>query len=243
MNKTTLLLTTLVSASALAQENTPPPPPPPQRVDSPVRAEAPVMTEQDPGGRVRWGVSGNLGWFVPHSAFTLGAEGKIGYQVSNLFSAYGILGGTFGFGFGGTASSTGGSVGIVGVGYYFVGAVAELMFADIFYVGGGALLAGGGYGVAGISAGTGGGSVTAIAAGGFAPGLDVRLGLGLGRTQPAPSFRRGGFNLGLDAKILFHPNTSVTRVEGSSGGGSVNVVTNELSVSVTPMLTLGYDMR
>ncbi len=244
----TLLLTALVSASVFAQDLSAPPPPPPQpppaaAPGSPVRPMDSPMLEEDPGGRIRWGVSGNLGWYMPYPAFTLGAEGRIGYQVSNIFSAYAIVGVTGGFGFGGSVTSTGGSASVTGISYVYFGAIAEAMFADIFYVGGGPVIATGGLGIAGISASSNGGTITALAHGGAMPGLDLRLGLGLGRPHGAPSFRRGGFNLGLNVLMLLHPDTVVTRVTGDSMGGSVNVKTNELIFTATPMVQLGYDWR
>jgi hypothetical protein len=248
MNRT-LLLTALVSASAFAQETmTPPPSPPPQTPPSatpapPIRPPDSPMLEEDPGGRIRWGVSGNLGWHIPYPAFTLGAEGRIGYQVSNIFSAYAIVGVTGGFGFGGSANSSGASASITGLSYYYFGAIAEAMFADIFYVGGGPVIASGGLGIAGLSVGNGGAGITAVADSGVMPGFDLRLGLGLGRPHPGPSFRRGGFNLGLNVLMLLHPDTVVTRIQGDSMGGSVSVNTNELVFTATPMVQLGYDWR
>lgn len=245
MNKT-LLLTALVSASAFAQE-TPPPPPPQPAADQPVMAANPTImpTEMvsDPGGRVRWGVSGNLGWHLPYSAFTIGAEGRIGYQVSNLFGAYAILGVTGGFGFGGTATTTGGSVSVTGLSRWYVGGIAEIMLGDLFYVGAGPVLANGAMGIVGLSAGTTGGGISAVVDGGLMPGLDIRLGLGLGRPKGPPSFRRGGFNLGVNVLMLLHPDTTVTRVQGDVNGGSISVDTKELVFTATPMLMLGYDAR
>ncbi len=243
MNKT-LLLTALVSASAFAQEAMPPPPPPPppQPVAmAPAPADAPM---EDPGGRVRWGVSGNLGWHIPQSAFTIGAEGRIGYQISNMFSAYAILGGTAGFGIGASVSVTGASASITALSYYYLGAIAEFMFGNLFYVGAGPVIANGGLvGVSGSGSTTGNSEAMAIAHGGPMPGLDLRLGLGLGRQHPAPSFRRGGFNIGLDALILLHPNSTVIREKTVNGTSQGSITTNELAVTVTPMLTLGYDGR
>ena len=95
MNKT-LLLTALVSASALAQEApppSPPPEPPPAAPAPPPDAPVAMPMDTDPGGRVRWGVSGNLGWHLPQSAFTFGGEGRIGYQITNMLGAYAIVGG------------------------------------------------------------------------------------------------------------------------------------------------------
>ncbi len=192
---------------------------------------------------MRWGVSGNLGWHIPQSAFTFGAEGRIGYQISNMIGAYAIVGGTVGLGIGGNITGSGASVSVTAISYYYFGAIAEFMFGDLFYVGGGPVLANGALAGVSASGGTSGGGVTTVVDAGLMPGLDLRLGLGLGRPHPAPSFRRGGFNLGVNALILLHPDTIVGRVSGGTGGGSVEVKTNELTVTVTPMLMLGYDSR
>lgn len=241
----TILLTALVSASAFAQEVTPPPPPPPAPLTA-TPADAPLVDEEDPGGRVRWGVSGNLGWHIPQSAFTFGAEGRIGYQLSNMFSAYAVVGGTVGLGFALNANIEGANVGVTALSYYYFGAIAEVMLADLFYVGGGPVLASGAF-VGASGAGNSGGvaEVRTTVAAGLKPALDLRLGLGLGRTRPAPSYRRGGFNLGLDALILFHPNavTTTLRADGPNGSAGASIVTNGLAVSVVPMLMLGYDAR
>lgn len=241
MNKT-LLLAALVSASAFAQETPPPPPeaPPPAPVAVAPVADAPV---EDPGGRVRWGVSAGLGWHLPQSAFTVGAEGRIGYQISNMFGAYAVIGGTGGFGIGGSVSGSGASVSITALSYWYLGGIAELMLGNLFYVGGGPVLANGALAGVSTSASTSGASVTTVVAAGWKPGLDLRLGLGFGKPRPG-SFRRGGFNLGVDALILFHPDAIVGRVQGSSNGtAGVEVKTTELAVTVTPMLTFGYDAR
>jgi|GEM_PF-2667203 hypothetical protein len=244
MNKT-LLLTALVSASAFAQEAMPPPPPPPPPQPiavAPAPADAPM---EDPGGRVRWGVSGNLGWHIPTPAFTLGAEGRIGYQVSNMFSAYAVLGGTFGLGFGVSTSVNGASVTATVLSYWYFGALAELMLGNLFYVAGGPILANGVYATALVGASSEGrAQVANVTAAGWKPGIDIRLGLGLGRQHPAPSFRRGGFNIGLDALILFHPNSIITTVTADANGNAgAGVTTNGLTASVVPMLMLGYDGR
>ncbi|MFZ5441034.1 MAG: hypothetical protein ACOZQL_13585 [Myxococcota bacterium] len=192
---------------------------------------------------MRWGVSGNLGWHLPQSAFTIGAEGRIGYQVSNIFSAYAVIGATGGFGIGANVSATSASVSVTALSYWYFGALAEAMFGNLFYVAGGPVLASGA--LAGVAAGggTGGAQVTTVVAAGWKPGIDVRLGMGFGRPNPT-TFRRGGFNLGLDALVLFHPDALVGRVQANSDGSAgAEVKTNELAVTVTPMLMLGYDSR
>lgn len=245
MNKTTLLLTALVSASALAQETPPPAPPPAAPAAAP--APAPSVVDHpiggDPGGRVRWGISANFGWFIPHPAFTFGGEARVGYQISNMLSAFVIGGGTIGFGGGANLGVTPSSVWAIGIYYGYVGAVAELIFGDLFYVGGGPVVGFGGYALGGVSAGAGQAAVTAAVATGAAPGLDIRLGLGFGRPHDAPSFRRGGFNLGLAGKLLFHPNTAVARVDANGNSVGASGGQGELTVTFTPMVTLGYDGR
>lgn len=246
--RNSLLLTALVSASAFAQE-TPPPPPPPLPPPQPVAVASPVSRPmdapmEDPGGRVRWGVSGNLGWHIPQSAFTFGAEGRIGYQVSNLFSAYAIVGGTVGLGIGGSVNTTGASVSITALSYYYFGAIGEVMLGDLFYFGGGPVLANGALAGVSASGGTGGAGVTTVVDTGLMPGLDLRLGLGLGRPHGPPSFRRGGFNLGINALILLHPDTTVGRASVNADGTlGAEIKSNELIATVTPMLMLGYDAR
>ena len=242
--KTTLLLTALMSASALAQEPAPPPPPPPQPIVS-RPADAPMLTDQDPGGRFRWGVSGNIGWNIPTPAFVGGAEVHLGWQLSNMFSVYGILGTHFGLGF--NASVTGSSArgGITAFGAYYGGAIAEIMLADVFYVGGGALAGSGGFAGIQVGANTSGGqSVQTLAQGGFMFGFDARLGLNFSKPHPAPSFRRGGFNFGIDVMAILRPNTViVTESSDASGNFAAGVTTNTLTATVMPMLTLGYDAR
>lgn len=196
---------------------------------------------EDPGGRIRWGVSGNLGWHIP-SAFAFGAEGRVGYQFTNLFSAYGLLGGTTGVGLGWNAPGAPPSARVSGLGHFYVGAIGELIIADSFYLGGGLFGAAGGLAIVNGSAIPGGVETTAIGAGGFMPGVDLRLGFAFGRAR-GHSFRRGGFNIGLDLRMLFYPDAVVvrTRYDGSSVGAAVE--TKELTTTFIPMLMLGYDSR
>ena len=238
MKRLALLAVSLSALSAFAQEIQAPPPAPPPSVP----ADAPV---EDPGGRIRWGVSGNLGWNFPSPAFTLGAEGRIGWQISNAFSAYAIVGGTAGIGLGVNAGINGAAVSVTALSYWYLGAIAELMLGNLFYVGGGVVGASSSYVGAVVSATADGrAKESVLTSTGFAPGLDLRLGLGFGRQQPAPSFRRGGFNLGIDAMMLFHPNTTIATVEADANGNAgATVTTTGLSVNVVPMLTLGYDWR
>lgn len=242
--KKTLVLAALVSSAAFAQETPPPPPMPPPTAAAPApAADAPM---EDTGGRVRWGLSANIGWHAPSPALTFGGEGKIGYVFSNLFNAYAVIGGTVGLGFGVNTSVQGASVSLTAISYYYFGAIAELMFGNLFYVGAGPIFASGAYVGASVGADAAGvAEVSNITSAGFKPGVDLRLGLGFGRPKGPPSFRRGGFNLGLDAMMLFHPNSIITTVkaDGPNGTAGASVTTNGLTVSVVPMLTLGYESR
>lgn len=239
--KKLLLVAALASTAALAQE-TPPPPPPPQ----PVVQAAPAEPEVDQGGRVRWGLNANLGWHIPSPALTLGAEGKIGYVFSNLFNAYAVVGGTFGLGFGVTSSVQGASVSATVLSYYYFGAIAELMFGNLFYVGAGPIFASGAYVGTSVGADASGvAQVQGIVAAGFKPGVDLRLGLGFSRPNAAKGFRRGGFNIGLDAMLILHPNSiiSTVKADGPNGSAGASVDTTGLTASLVPMLTLGYESR
>lgn len=235
MNKG-LLLTLLVSTLAAAQPATPPEKP---------AADVPVETKEDPGGRIRWGASGSVGWHVPAPALTFGGEGRIGYQVSKMFSAYLAVGGTAGVGFGVSAGFEGATVSVTAISYYYFGALAELYLGNLFFVAGGPVLANGGYGGATMGASSSGvAEQNIIASGGIKPGLNIRLGLGL--PGPAkPSFRRGGFTLGVDTMILFHLNSTIVtqRADGPNGTAGASVTTTGTTVSIVPMLMIGYDGR
>lgn len=179
---------------------------------------------------------------IPYPVFGMQLKGRVGYQISNLLGVYVDLGGDFGVGGQVSANSMGGSASATGLGHFFIQALAEIMLGDLFYVGGGGGLAYGGLGIGGVDVSTGGGGVSAIAAGGFNPAFDVKLGLGFGKPKPG-SWRRGGFNLGIDAQMVLHTGAVVTRVQADMNGGSINVNTQETVFTITPMLTLGYDAR
>ena len=202
-------------------------------------ADAPV---EDPGGRVRWGVSGNLGWHFPSSAFTFGIDGRVGFQISNLFSAYAIFGAGAGFGFGGGTQG----VSATALTYIYLGGIAELMFADLFFVGAGPVLAQGAYvgGEVGLSS-AGISQTIGVSSVGIKPGLDLRLGIQLGKTNQE-THRRGGFSIGLDVLTLMHLDSTITTTRRDGPGGTTGtpiVRTGQLGVSVIPMLMLGYDAR
>ena len=219
--------------------------PPPAGTTAPPAEEPKEEKPLDPGGRVRWGASGSLGWHVPQSMFTIGGEGRIGYQISSLFSAYGAIGGTGGFGFSANVGFEGVSVSASAISYWYIGAIGEAIFGHLFYVGGGPVLARGAIAGATVGASTDGvGEVKEIASVGFKPGLNLRFGLSTGRPY-GPSRRRGGFNIGVDGMLLFHPNAVfvTTRADGPNGSAGISVTESSLGVSFVPMLMMGYDSR
>jgi hypothetical protein len=190
--------------------------------------------------RFRWGVNGQAGYFLPAGAVDFGASARFGAQVSDLLGVYGDLGYNAGVGFGGSFSGTGGSVSVSGVGYWHIAAIAE---ADLgkFFVAGGPLIAGGGWGqvAQGVDSS---GNVTqyVVAAGGYMPGLDLKMGITFGDRQT--NGRHGGFTLALDAKFLYASVVSVGQSAGS-GGASQSVKTGDHIFGITPMLVLGYDAK
>ncbi len=244
---------TLSTSLALAADEAAAPPPPPSGgtetaapAETPKAAEAPKEEKPaDPGGRVRWGLSSGFGWHAPASMFTINGEGRIGYQISNMLSVYGAIGGTAGLGFGVEAGFQGASVTASALAIGYFGAIAEAMFGDLFYAGGGFVLARGSYAGTSIGASSAGvAEVSSVTSVGFKPGLDIRFGLGFGKPS-GPSKRRGGFNLGIDALILFHPSSVsvITRADGPNGTAGASVTETGVTIGFVPMLTLGYDSR
>ncbi|MCA2978308.1 MAG: hypothetical protein INH37_08500, partial [Myxococcaceae bacterium] len=164
MNKP-LLLSALVSSIALAQ-GTP-------SSEAPPAAAEPVSAST---GRLRWGVSGNLGWHVPQPALSFGSEGRIGYQINSMFGAYATLGGVVGLGFGASGGASGGTASVTAFSRWYLGAIAEVFLSDLFFVGGGPVFSNGAFaGV--VASGSADGVGTAVSVHvGPAFGLDVKLG-------------------------------------------------------------------
>lgn len=191
-------------------------------------------------GRVRWGVSGGPGTFLPGPLIAFNAEGRIGWQVNRLFGAFLSLGAHAGFGLGGGLSpdARNASAGVGADSFWYLGAIAELMLADLFFVAGGPLLARGGWAFVTQTADANGAiTQNALAAGGFMPGLDLKLGVGFG--QPQRSGRRSQFSLAADVMLVFAPNAVLG--QQSVNGQAVDV--RGTAIGVAPMLMFGYDAR
>lgn len=252
------LLLALVALPALAQQVEPqqpqPPPPPPAEPFVPSYQQPGFSYGQTPqvvaddvprvdnGHRIRWGVSFNLGWHLPYHALGVGLEGRIGYQFNSVFSTYVTLGGHLGVGLGIGVTNTGASVSGTFIAHYTMGFIAEAFLGNHFYVAAGPAFGVGTFAVAGISASSAGGTITGVGAFGFKPGFDAKLGFAFGKQNPV-TFRRGGFNIGVDVLTLYHPGAIYTRVEANEQGANVEVQFRDALWTVTPMLTLGYDAR
>lgn len=186
--------------------------------------DAPLVLE-DLGGRVRWGLSASVGLLVPLTGFMLQAEARFGYQASRQFSAF-IIGGA-GTGLGGTF-------------FIHTGAIVEFCPVDFLYLGGGPVAAWGRLAMFNSGGGTG---LVTVAEPGFTsawkPGLSVRFGFSTAQSRP-PTFRRPGFTFGFEGLLLFHADMTLG---WSQRAFSLPVTTTQSMVTLTPMLTLGFDSR
>jgi hypothetical protein len=200
-------------------------------------ADAPVAKQPI---RVRWGVSGALGYFLPAKAVDFGVSGRIGVQLGDHFGAYADIGYVPGIGLGASSSGTGGSISISAIGFFHFTPMAEFDLGP-FFVAGGPILASGGWGQIEESADSNGNvSQFVVAAGGFLPGFDVRTGFTFGSVKP--NGKRSGFTLGFDLKLI---NAQVSSVSQSGGpnGASQTIQTGDRIWGFTPMLMLGYESK
>lgn len=229
-------LSLTLSVAAWAQEAPPPPPP----VDQPVPAAEPPMPSSM---RFRWGVGGDIGYFIPVNILDFGAQAHFGVQLNETLAVFGELGFLFGVGIGGSASSNGASVSVAALGFWDLGVMAEATFSDHFFLAGGPMLFGGGWTAVSQSATSSGNTnQQVVAAGGdVLPGVDVRVGYTFGGRNPETG-RRSGFTLSLDAKVMYATVSSVSQSAGSTGASqSVNV--GDHQIGITPMLLIGYEAR
>jgi hypothetical protein len=247
----TLALLLLLAAHARAQE-TPPPAPatdeqpavlqPTTIANAPLPAADAPVEERHTGSRFRWGVGGGIGWHAPYSAFGLSSEVRIGSQLTNFLGAYLAIGGHLGVGVGYNVAGLGASVNGTLIGHFTMAALLEVIFANRFWLAAGPAFGLGGMALGGLGIATTGGTITGVSAGGFKPGFDVRTGIGF-HAPNARTGRRKGFNLGLEALVLFHPSAKVTEVQVDLNGAEVTVANARTLITVTPMLTLGFETR
>jgi len=246
----TLALLLLLAAHARAQETTPaatePQPPavlqPTTIANAPLPATDTPVDERHTGSRFRWGVGGSIGWHAPYSAIGLATEVRLGSQLTNFLGAYLAIGGHLGVGVGYNVAGLAASVNGTLIGHFTMAALVEVIVADRYWLAVGPAFGLGGMALGGLGIATTGGTITGVRAAGFKPGSDIRTGIGF----HAPNARTGlrkGFNVGLDALVLFHPTGKVTEVQVDLNGAEVTVVNARTLITVTPMLTLGFETR
>jgi hypothetical protein len=232
-----LALTLTPASAAFAQT-----PPAPVAAPAPPADPAPIPVAAD-RPHFRWGVSPSAGTFFPGpTTVAFGIEGRAGYAFNDTVTVFGSLGGVGGVGFGGSVGNGGGSASVSAVSYWYMGANVDALIAKPFFIGGGAALGRGGWGVVKDSASSTGGSQEVIAAGGFIPQLDGRLGLALGR-RSADSGKYSGVTIALDLRVLAALDSASTKQVAGVGGASQSVTTSTTALGFSPMLMIGYDVR
>lgn len=240
-----LALAAIQPRAAFAQNASPPPAAPPTASPPPTAAttaptEPPAPAEE---GHFRWGISPSVGTFFPGpTTIAFGIEGRAGWALNRTVTVFGSLGSVGGVGFGGSVSANGGSASVSAVSYWYVGANVDALVARPLFVGAGAAIGRGGWGVVSDSASSSGAGQEVIAAGGLMPQLDARIGLALGR-QSAESGKLAGFTLALDLRMLIAPDAASTKQTAGVGGASQSVTTSTTALGFSPMLMLGYDLR
>lgn len=235
-----LLVGALFSCAAFAQEE--PTPAPVVIANPPLDAPVAVEPARDPGGRVRWGLGGGIGWHSPYGAFGLQLEGKIGTQLGSVLSAYLAIGAHLGVGVGAGVAGLGAQANGTLIGHFTMAALVELLLFHHLSIAAGPAFGLGAMGLGGLGIATTGGTITGVSSAGFKPGFDLRAGWGFHSPNPR-THRRRGFNIGVDVLTLFHLNGTVTEVATDFSGAQTTVQRAQTLVTVTPMLTLGYDSR
>lgn len=209
-------------------------------------AEPDDAGEWDPNdtshGRFRGGVSGMIGAFLPPPIFQLGAAGRLGYQINDLFAVYGGFGAQAGFGINVGVSDDSASTSVSFGGGVFGEAIFEVTLADVFFIGTGPVIFYGAF--VSVDQAVSANSSTASAEqsvssfSGAMPGLKLRTGVGFGKNKPD---RRKQFTLAADLTILFGERLSAGESAGTTGASAY--VKDGVAVGFLPMLSLGYDAK
>lgn len=239
----TMCACTLFSVVASAQTApTTPAPAAPAAPAEPVAADAaPAATPNE--GHFRWGVSPMAGTFFPGpTTVAFGVEGRAGYAFNQTVTLFGTLGTAAGVGLGGDVSANGASTQVSAISYWYIGANVDALVAGPLFVGAGAAIGKGGWGVVSQSAGSSGGSQEVVAAGGVMPSGNVRLGLMTGSLNEKTG-KRGGFAIALDLRVLVAPDSASTSQQASATGASQSVTASTTAIGYSPMLMLGYELR
>lgn len=217
-----------------------------QKGDEEKAAEADDAGEWDPNdtshGRFRGGVSGMIGAFLPPPIFQLGAAGRLGYQINDLFAVYGGFGAQAGFGINVGVSGDSASTSVSFGGGVFGEAIFEVTLADVFFIGTGPVIFYGAFVSAEQAVSANGSTASAEQSvssfSGAMPGLKLRTGVGFGKNRPD---RRKQFTLAADLTILFGERLSAGESAGTAGASAY--VSDGVAVGFLPMLALGYDAK
>lgn len=182
----------------------------------------------DRGGRVRFGLSTQAGFQTLGGGFVIDADLRLGVQVTQWWSAYGVAK----FHAGLSPSLVVGAAGLV----------FEVMATNHVALAVGPLLAFGKLEGFDVSSGTSGKMYVERSGGpSFKPGFDVKLSVCTGASRP-PRFNRGGFNVGLELVGLVALDVATT--SPFIGGPAATTPTPITPMWVfAPMLSLGMDFR
>ncbi|MBL8740281.1 MAG: hypothetical protein JNK04_04275, partial [Myxococcales bacterium] len=128
----------------VAKKKKPPPADASEEASEEKKVEDDDAGEWDPNdtshGRFRGGVSGMIGAFLPPPIFQIGAAGRLGYQINDLFAVYGGFGAQAGFGVNVGVSEDSASTSLSFGGGVFGEAIFEVTLADVFFIGTGPVI-------------------------------------------------------------------------------------------------------
>jgi hypothetical protein len=191
---------------------------------------------------VRVGGSAGLGAWVPGPMLSFHLfDLHGGVQITPMFAAYLRVGYNASIGLGIMASASGASVSASAAGMWLVGANAELGLGDSFFIAAGPQVGVGAWARTRVAANTSGGSVQAIVSNGAHPGLDFKIGFGLGQPNRTTK-RRTQATIALDLSLLYATNVTEGSIGASTSGAMIAVNFSE-ALAVVPTLHVGFEFR
>lgn len=248
MTSRATLVAGLCSATLSFAQTAPPPlPPPPPPSDAPVAATpppGPPAPPAEPPYKIGFRVGGStgLGAWVPGPMLSFHLfDAHAGVQVTPMFGAYARIGYSASIGLGIMANTMGASVSASAAGMWLVGANAELGLGDSFFVAAGPQVGIGAWARTRVAGNTSGGSVQAIVSNGAHPGLDFKIGFGLGQPNKVTK-RRTQATIAFDLSLLYATNVTEGSISAGSTGASVAVNFTE-ALAVVPTLHVGFEFR
>ncbi|MBL8911692.1 MAG: hypothetical protein JNM17_13455 [Archangium sp.] len=220
-------MTTLVLFALLAQQ---PPAAAPVEPLSPVAPQINDAPLFDQGGRIRFGASVQGGWRTLSSSFVIDLDARVGMQVTQWWSLYGLVKVNLATSSGFTSTASGAP--LIGA----IGVMVETMLNNHIYFAVGPLLGYGTFSGAEIEGRAIPRLVIEQNGASFKPGFDVRLGFATARSRP-PRFSRSGASIGFELVGLYHFQLS----ELTFGGTPPTPIAPWWVF--TPMLSIGIDTR